>query len=226
VRASVSGTPVGGSGGRLARPKRTILGANSYPGVDSSQPQRCTFRPPRAALFNRRSQPSQEHRSTPSLECFEDRKRESKNSRARSSLHGCSRNRSLSRQDLRSVNRPKIRKMVPKCVTWGSPARAAPHLHARGASSRGSRRQSCGAASSRGDVARSGGTARGLRAVEAAAARETRRRTRSWAGRGQPQAAHGFREDMGQTLPERTTRSEVVRGFPVKHLRNSVTQGL
>ena len=31
---------------------------------------------------------------------------------------------------------------------------------------------------------------------------------------------------MGQTLPECTTRSEVVRGIPVKHLRNSATQGL
>lgn len=37
-------------------------------------------------------------------------------------------------------------------------------------------------------------------------------------------AAHGFREEMGQTLPECTTRSEVVRGFPVKHLRNPATQ--
>jgi len=49
-----------GSGGELtvlAPLEPAILGATGYPGVDSTYPQRCTFRPPRAALFNRRSHP-------------------------------------------------------------------------------------------------------------------------------------------------------------------------
>jgi hypothetical protein len=41
--------------GPPARRDTQILGATGYPGVDSPQPQRCTFRPPRDALFNRRS---------------------------------------------------------------------------------------------------------------------------------------------------------------------------
>ena len=36
-------------------PDPPALGATGYPRVDSTQPQRCTFRPPSAALFNRRS---------------------------------------------------------------------------------------------------------------------------------------------------------------------------
>jgi len=56
AKASGSGTPADGSGEQPARPEPAILGATSYPGVDSTHPQRCTFRPPRAALFNRRSQ--------------------------------------------------------------------------------------------------------------------------------------------------------------------------
>jgi len=55
AKASGSGTPADGSGEQPARPEPAILGATSYPGVDSTHPQRCTFRPPRAALFNRRS---------------------------------------------------------------------------------------------------------------------------------------------------------------------------
>jgi integrase len=39
-------------------PEPIILGATNYPGVDSTHSQRCTFRPPRAALFNRRSHPA------------------------------------------------------------------------------------------------------------------------------------------------------------------------
>jgi hypothetical protein len=45
-----------GSGVRLARPERNIPGATSEPRVDSIKPQRCTFRPSRAAVFNRRQQ--------------------------------------------------------------------------------------------------------------------------------------------------------------------------
>jgi len=44
-----------GNDGPPARPDPQILGETGYPGVDSTHPQRCTFRPPRAALFNRRS---------------------------------------------------------------------------------------------------------------------------------------------------------------------------
>ena len=36
-------------------PDPPALGATGYPRVDSTQPQRCTFRPPSAAPFNRRS---------------------------------------------------------------------------------------------------------------------------------------------------------------------------
>ena len=50
------GTPAGDYDGPPSRPDTQILGATGYPGVDSTHPQRCTFRPPRAALFNRRSQ--------------------------------------------------------------------------------------------------------------------------------------------------------------------------
>ena len=63
---------------------------------------------------------SQQHRSTPSLGCFEDRRREDKNSRTRSSLQRHSGNGALSLQHLRSLNGPKIRKTVSKCVTWAS----------------------------------------------------------------------------------------------------------
>ena len=56
ARASAFGTPAGGNDGPLARPDTQILGATRYPGIDSTHPQRCTFRPPRAALFDRRSQ--------------------------------------------------------------------------------------------------------------------------------------------------------------------------
>jgi len=55
VKASASGTPAGGNNGHPARHDPQITGATGYPGVDSTHPQRCTFRPPRAALFNRRS---------------------------------------------------------------------------------------------------------------------------------------------------------------------------
>jgi len=46
----------GGSDGPQPCPDTPILGATGYPKVDSTQPQRCIFRPPRAALFKRRSQ--------------------------------------------------------------------------------------------------------------------------------------------------------------------------
>jgi hypothetical protein len=50
------GTLAGGNDGPPARPDPQILGETGYPGVGSTHPQGCTFRPPRAALFNRRSQ--------------------------------------------------------------------------------------------------------------------------------------------------------------------------
>ena len=52
---SASETLVGGSDEPQALPNPPTLGATGYPRVDSTQPQRCTFRPPSAAPFNRRS---------------------------------------------------------------------------------------------------------------------------------------------------------------------------
>jgi hypothetical protein len=64
------------------------------------------------------------------------------------------------------------------------PARAARRGRATRASSRGSRRRPCGAVSSRGGDARSGVPARSRHEAGGGAARETRRRKRSWADGG------------------------------------------
>ena len=61
---------------------------------------------------------SQKHRSTPSPGCFKDHDFMSQNSSPRSSLHGVSRDRALSREDVRSVKDPKTWKMVPRWFTW------------------------------------------------------------------------------------------------------------